>query len=65
MFDRETFGRMKPRSVLINIARGVLVIKDDLVQALRNGTLRGAELDAFQREPPLTRIIHEPLTAAT
>ena len=56
---------MKPRSVLINIARGVLVIKDDLVQALRNGTLRGAELDAFQREPPLTRIIHEPLTAAT
>lgn len=52
MFDREAFRKMKPGSALINTARGGLVIEEDLVQALRDGTLRAAGLDTFQHEPP-------------
>lgn len=42
---------MKPTARLINIARGPLVVEDDLVEALRAGTIAGAALDVFEDEP--------------
>lgn len=52
LFNAETFGKMKPGSRLINMARGGLVVEADLLAALESGHLAGAGLDVFQQEPP-------------
>jgi phosphoglycerate dehydrogenase-like enzyme len=51
LFDASKFALMKPSSYLINIGRGAIVILDDLVEALRIGTIAGAALDVFEVEP--------------
>ena len=42
---------MKPSAVLINIARGIVLDEPALIDALREGRLRGAALDVFEKEP--------------
>ncbi|MDE1164972.1 MAG: D-glycerate dehydrogenase [Pseudomonas sp.] len=42
---------MKPSAFLINIARGPIVDEPALIQALQNGTIRGAGLDVYEKEP--------------
>jgi phosphoglycerate dehydrogenase-like enzyme len=49
--SREVIGRMKKTAWIVNIARGAIVDEDALVDALRNGRLGGAGLDAFSTEP--------------
>jgi len=44
-------GMMRRTAVLINAARGQLVDEEALVRALKDGTVSGAGLDAFQSEP--------------
>ncbi|NNM05909.1 MAG: D-2-hydroxyacid dehydrogenase [Gemmatimonadetes bacterium] len=51
IINAEAMALMKPSAVLINISRGSLVVEPDLVEALKNGRLRGAGLDVFQKEP--------------
>lgn len=51
LINRERLARMKPSAVLINTARGDIVDEEALIDALRAGTIAGAGLDVYQREP--------------
>jgi phosphoglycerate dehydrogenase-like enzyme len=42
---------MKPRAVLINVARGNVLDEGALIDALERGAIRGAALDVFGQEP--------------
>jgi len=52
MMAAEQFALMPDHAVLVNASRGPLVVLDDLLAALRAGTIRGAGLDVFEIEPP-------------
>ncbi len=52
MFNDETFALMKPTAFIINLARGGLIDRRSLEQALKSGRIAGAGLDVFWREPP-------------
>jgi len=56
MFDAALFGRLRKGGrlggpVFINAGRGGSQVERDLVAALQGGTLAGASLDVFEREP--------------
>jgi D-3-phosphoglycerate dehydrogenase len=52
MIDAAAIARMKRGSILVNIARGPLVVEDALVDALESGHLDSAAVDVTPREPP-------------
>ena len=51
IFNKDRFSSMKEDAVFINISRGGLVCQDDLVDALKSGTIKSAVLDVFEKEP--------------
>ncbi|HEX6169207.1 MAG TPA: D-glycerate dehydrogenase [Chitinophagaceae bacterium] len=51
IFNKDAFGKMKPDSIFINTARGGIHNEKDLIDALNNGTIRGAGLDVTNPEP--------------
>jgi phosphoglycerate dehydrogenase-like enzyme len=51
LIGRNEFAHMKPKAVLINVARGPIVDEDALYEALENRTIRGAVLDVWYRYP--------------
>lgn len=51
MINKDTFAKMKRGVILVNTARGPIVNEADLVEALRDGKLRGAGLDVYDNEP--------------
>jgi phosphoglycerate dehydrogenase-like enzyme len=51
LFDSRLFAKMRPDAWLVNVARGAIVVTDDLVEALRSGKIAGAALDVTDPEP--------------
>lgn len=51
ILNAEFFEAMKPTAYFINMARGSQVVNDDLVDALRQGKIAGAALEALAPEP--------------
>ncbi len=52
MMNEQRFGKMKDKSVFVNIARGAVVVEQALLNVLDNKLL-GAVLDVFEEEPLL------------
>lgn len=73
MIDARAFGLMKRGALLVNVARGGVVVEADLIRALEDGTLAGAAVDVFETEPPpkdhpllrMPNVIVTPHTAST
>lgn len=51
MIGAAELARLGPEGYLVNIARGDVVDEDALIAALRAGTISGAGLDVYAREP--------------
>ena len=51
LFNKEAFDKMKPTSILINVARGAVVNEQDLYDALAEGKIHAAGLDVLNPEP--------------
>jgi phosphoglycerate dehydrogenase-like enzyme len=61
MIDRAALRSMKRTAVLVNVARGGVVVEDDLIAALRAREIHSAAMDVFEIEPlpaghPLTTL---------
>jgi len=71
LINARVFKLMKPTALLINAARGAIVVESDLYDALKNGEIGGAGVDVFAQEPPtesalleLDNVVLSPHTAA-
>ena len=49
--NAEAFAKMKDGVRILNVARGPLIVEEDLVAALDSGKVGGAALDVFKTEP--------------
>jgi glycerate dehydrogenase len=52
LINADTLGIMKPSALLLNTARGGLIVEKDLAAALNSGQIAGAALDVLTTEPP-------------
>jgi D-3-phosphoglycerate dehydrogenase len=71
MLGAAQFKQMKKTAVVVNAARGELIDEDALYEALKNGEIAGAAIDAWTKEPPtdsplltLPNVLAMPHTAA-
>jgi phosphoglycerate dehydrogenase-like enzyme len=51
LINFEKLSLFKPTAYLVNVARGPIVVSDDLIRALEDGLLAGAGLDVTDPEP--------------
>jgi D-3-phosphoglycerate dehydrogenase len=51
IINQKRLAKMKPHALLVNVARGPLVVTEDLVEALDRGQLAGAVMDVTDPEP--------------
>jgi phosphoglycerate dehydrogenase-like enzyme len=51
LIDRAALQTMKKTAVLVNVARGGVVVEPDLVWALNNKVIQAAAMDVFETEP--------------
>jgi glyoxylate/hydroxypyruvate reductase A len=68
LFNHDRFARMKPGSILVNVARGEIVDEDALADALARDHLRGAALDVYAGEfehAPADRLWADPRVLIT
>jgi len=49
--DAARLATMQPHAMIVNSARGQLVVEADLARALKDGVIAGAALDVFTEEP--------------
>ena len=65
MIDTRRLGQMKNTAFLINTSRGGVIDEAALAAALQSGTIAGAALDVFEKEPPAGPILTAPNTILT
>ncbi len=51
LIGAEEFAQMKSSAIVINVARGGIIVEDDLATALDNETIAGAATDVYVNEP--------------
>ena len=51
--NSKSISLLPPGAIVVNTARGGLVVDDDLIAALKNGRVAAAGLDVFEGEPKL------------
>jgi len=51
MFNRSALSSMKNTATLINVARGGVVVQEDLIWALENEVIHSAAIDVYEVEP--------------
>lgn len=51
IINAEAMAKMKPSVRLINVARGGIINEKDLYDALQAGTIAGAAIDVWEKEP--------------
>lgn len=54
LINADRLSKMKPTAFLVNSARGDIIDEAALVAALKAGTIAGAGLDVFEKEPSIT-----------
>jgi D-3-phosphoglycerate dehydrogenase len=52
MIDRNAIARMKDGVIILNTARGKVVVEEDLAEALKSGKVRAYATDVFYSDPP-------------
>jgi D-3-phosphoglycerate dehydrogenase len=52
LLGRESLARLRPGSIILNVARGGIVDEAALAEALASGHIAGAGIDVFESEPP-------------
>lgn len=52
LINAQRLAWMKPTALLLNTARGALIVEADLAHALHQGKIAGAALDVLSQEPP-------------
>lgn len=62
LIGEKELERMKSSAILVNVARGPVVDEKALCEALEKGEIRGALVDVFDKEPPLS--LDAPLLSA-
>lgn len=51
LIDTEEIAKMKPSAVIVNVARGGIVVEEAVAKALDEGRLAGAAFDVYPSEP--------------
>ncbi len=51
MFDKKEFFKMKKGTMILNVARGGIVVEKDLAESIEEGQIGGAALDVYEKEP--------------
>ena len=51
IINKHRLERMRENAFLINVARGELIVEEDLFNALKDKKIAGAALDVFEKEP--------------
>jgi glyoxylate/hydroxypyruvate reductase len=51
LLDRRMLAKLPPGAYIVNVARGALIVENDLIALIDNGHVAGAMLDVFENEP--------------
>ena len=51
MFNKAEFYKMKKGTIILNVARGGIIVEKDLAEAIEGGQIGGAALDVYETEP--------------